>query len=276
MKRNISQWLLVTLIFAAANNINAQDKTLWKGKKCAVSLTYDDALNVHLDKVMPQLDSAGFKGTFYLIGSAEAVGNRLEDWRKAAAKGHELGNHTLFHPCTGKIQGREWVNPERDLSTYTVQRMVDEVKMTNAYLKAIDGKTQRTYAYTCGDIKIGNINYFEQLKMDFVAARGVRTDSPRLQDIDIYDIGAVGVNGQPAQKLIEWVKRAMEEHTLVVFLFHGVGGEHSLNEPAGEHKKLIEFLKQNQDQIWVAPMIEVAQFIKEQKGQAGKPAKNGK
>src|SRR6188508_3033860 len=69
----------------------------WKGKKSAVVLTYDDALNVHLDKVIPLLDSLKFRGTFYLSGYFPGCRDRISDWRKAAGVGHELGNHTLFH-----------------------------------------------------------------------------------------------------------------------------------------------------------------------------------
>lgn len=46
----------------------AQDKAVWNNKKCAVVLTYDDALNVHLDNAIPVLDSLGLKATFYLSG----------------------------------------------------------------------------------------------------------------------------------------------------------------------------------------------------------------
>ena len=35
--------------------------------------TYDDALNVHLDNVIPALDSLNLKGTFYLSGYFPAV-----------------------------------------------------------------------------------------------------------------------------------------------------------------------------------------------------------
>src|SRR5262245_64846761 len=91
--------------------MNAQDTNLWHGKTCAVSLTYDDALNVHLDNAIPILDSLGLRGTFYLSGYFPAFRERVADWKAAAAKGHELGNHTLFHPCTGKLPGREWVKP---------------------------------------------------------------------------------------------------------------------------------------------------------------------
>ncbi|MEO5944336.1 MAG: hypothetical protein ABIP30_05775 [Ferruginibacter sp.] len=42
----------------------AQTNTTWNGKKCAVVLTYDDAVQVDLDNVVPALDSLNFKGNF--------------------------------------------------------------------------------------------------------------------------------------------------------------------------------------------------------------------
>jgi hypothetical protein len=48
-----------------------------------------------------------------------------------------------------------------------------------------------------------------------------------------------------------------------VFLFHGVGGEHSLNVSRGDHRMLLFFLKQNEKDIWVAPMIEISQYVRE-------------
>ena len=73
----------------------SQDKNPWNGKRCAVVLTYDDALNVHLDNVIPALDSLNMKGTFYLSGYFPGCRNRLSEWGRAGKRGHELGNHWL-------------------------------------------------------------------------------------------------------------------------------------------------------------------------------------
>ena len=63
--------LLFLPVFFFALHANAQSNAAWQGKKCAVVLTYDDALNVHLDNVIPLLDSLNFKGTFYLTAFAD-------------------------------------------------------------------------------------------------------------------------------------------------------------------------------------------------------------
>ncbi|MEO8405656.1 MAG: polysaccharide deacetylase family protein, partial [Chitinophagaceae bacterium] len=140
-KKIILLFVFFSIIFLTAT---AQDKAVWKNKKCAVVLTYDDALNVDLDNAIPLLDSLKFKGTFYLSAYFPGCRDRLADWRKAAQHGHELGNHMLFHPCTGNTPGRDWVKPDYNLANYTLQRARDEIKMNNIFLQALDGKTKRT------------------------------------------------------------------------------------------------------------------------------------
>jgi peptidoglycan-N-acetylglucosamine deacetylase len=240
----------------------AQDKAVWHNKKCAVVLTYDDALNVHLDNVIPILDSLGFKGTFYLSGFFPSFRERITNRISVAKKGHELGNHTLFHPCEGKAQGREWVKPDYDLNTYTIQRIVDEISMANTLLEAMDGKTKRTFAYPCGDMKASDSSYVDQIKKTFAGARGVGGKMQKLNEIDLYNIGSYLINGQSGDKLINLVKKAIENNSLLVFLFHGVGGEHSLNVSLSDHRKLLYFLKQNEKDIWVTPLIDVVEYIR--------------
>ena len=240
----------------------AQNSAVWNGKKCAVALTYDDALLVHLDNVIPVLDSAGLKGTFYLSGYFPGYVTNISRWKSASDKGHELANHTLFHPCTGNTPGREWVKPANDLSKYTVQRMTDEIKMTNILLKTLDGKTGRTFAYPCGDTKIGDVDYYKTVEEDFIAARGTKSEMKKMNEINFADIGSYAINGQSGEQMIELVKKAQETNSLLVFLFHGVGGGHSLNVALPEHAKLIRYLKQNEGDIWVAPFIDVANYAK--------------
>ena len=52
----------------------------------------------------------------------------------------------------------------------------------------------------------------------------------------------------------------------MVFIFHGVVGGHGLNVARGPHRQLLAYLRQHQADIWVAPMVEVATYIRQ--GQA--------
>ncbi|MCF2444011.1 polysaccharide deacetylase family protein [Dyadobacter sp. CY345] len=241
------------------------DSKPWKGKKCAVVLTYDDALNVHLDNVIPALDSLSLKGSFYLTASSDAARNRIKDWRAAATNGHELGNHTLYHPCDATGPGMSWVKPEYDLSKYSLARIQDEIKMCNAYLKSIDGKTKRTFAFTCGHKKVAEGEFIQTLSDEFIAARAVRHEMHSLDEQNLMDIDCYGMSGESGEKMIELVKQAQQSGKLLVFLFHGVGGEHALNVSNQAHSQLLHYLKENEKDIYVDTMLNVAEHIDKMK-----------
>jgi peptidoglycan-N-acetylglucosamine deacetylase len=263
--RNSLRIILILYVLWIMENGNisfAQAQDNWNDKKCAVVLTYDDALNVHLDNVIPLLDSLGLKATFYLSGFFQSFRERAGEWVTVAKHGHELGNHTLFHPCEGKAKGREWVKSDYDLNVYTPQRIKDEIIMANTLLEVIDGKKKRTFAYPCGDMIAGNSSYVDKIKELFIGARGVEGKIVKMNEVDIYNIPSFKISGQSGSELIGLVKKTLQDNCLLVFLFHGVGGEHSLNVTLDAHKALLTFLKQNEGDIWVAPLAEIAEYIK--------------
>jgi peptidoglycan-N-acetylglucosamine deacetylase len=251
---------IATVVILSSPVTNAQAP--WNKKKCAVALTYDDALNVHLDHAIPTLDSLGLKGTFYLSAFMPGCKNRIEDWRRAASHGHELGNHTLFHPCIGRLPGRLWVTQERDLGRYTMDRFVDEVRMTNIFLTALDGKTKRTFAYTCGDTLVEGQSVIPRITTDFVSARGVKSELIPISTRNLYNVGSYMINGQTSAQMISLVKEAMQKNSAIIFLFHGVGGEHGLNVDLKAHRELLQFLKANEKDIWTAPFMDITEFIR--------------
>ncbi len=57
-------------------------------------------------------------------------------WRKVQRAGHELGNHSLFHPCPRAML------PDRKnyfTENYDVDRMLGEIGVMNNVLFGIDG-----------------------------------------------------------------------------------------------------------------------------------------
>lgn len=229
-------------------------------KKAAVVFTYDDALDCHLDITVPQLDEFGFKGTFYCTGNSPSLYNRLTEWRKIAENGHELGNHTLFHPCDGK-RG-DWVKPEYDLSKYTHAQILNELHTANTLLKAIDGKTDRTFGYTCSDYIAGGIDFTGDIKNMFVAARCDGPVPETMEGYTVFKTPSWGVNSPTAEELIAYVNRAREKGTIAVFMFHSVGGGY-LNVGAEEHRKLLQYINDNEKDFYTGTFLEVMRYIKQ-------------
>lgn len=133
---------------------------------------------------------------------------------------------------------------------------------TNTLLHAVDGKTERTFAYPCGDTKAGETFYTDAVKENFVAARGVQGEMVQKGNVDLYNVNSYMINGQSGDELIDMVKKAMQSHSMIVFLFHGVGGEHSLNVSLDAHSKLLHFLKDHEKEIWNPTFIEATKYIK--------------
>lgn len=142
------------------------------GRKAAIVLTYDDALVSHLDVAAPQLEAAGLRGTFFLNGTF--VAKDIPRWRRLAKIGHELGNHSMFHPCPrASFPMDAQFNSER----YTVPGMLREIGAMNTLLTAIDGKTTRTYSGPCSITLAGGVDYTDALKASGTIAY-VRTGVP--------------------------------------------------------------------------------------------------
>ncbi len=255
--------MLISIILSPF--VQAQNKNIWNGKQCAVVLTYDDGTDFHLDNVIPVLDSLGLKETFYIPGHSQSVYKRMDEWKAVAANGHELGNHTLFHPCHGKSKGRKWVKPDYDLDNYTISRFLDEVRVNNTLLKALDGKTVRTFAYTCGDTSIGDSSFVPLLKNYVIAARTVKPGLNYIDSIDLFNIKCYSVHQPPVKDLINLVEQAEKENAMIVFLFHGVGGGAPYSISTEGHSRFVHYLKQHESEMWIAPLVDVVKFIKKQK-----------
>ncbi|WP_116106902.1 sialate O-acetylesterase [Lewinella sp. IMCC34191] len=243
----------------------AEKDALWQGKQAGVVLTYDDALAGQLDRVIPLLDSLNLKASFYLTAAFPGFQSRIEDWRRAARNGHELGNHTLYHPCDASGPGREWVAANNDLSQYTIEGLLREIDVTNSLLQALDGETERTFAYTCGDTATADGSFKDALRERFTAARGTSPGLDTPASADLYNLHTYVANGHSAEDMIAWIERAKKENALITLLFHGVGGGHGINVSGEAHRELIEYLYQDQDEVWVTTLRDAVRQMTQQK-----------
>ena len=246
MKAIVRIFVLVSLSFSSA----AQDN--WpKNGQVAVSLSYDDALNSQLDNAVPQLNEYQFKGSFYLTLSSPVVPQRLSEWRAAAEQGHELGNHTISHACRADMPDRDWVASQNDLAKRSVAQMVDEVKLANDYLYAIDGKKSRTMTLPCGESQAKDGDYLPQVKEQFVAIKG-------FEAVSLNSIIHVPAERSGAELIAYLLAAKNQQRRLVNIIFHGVGGDY-LTISNDAHKELLSFLDQNRNDYWVDSYINIMQ-----------------
>lgn len=240
--------LLIAGMAALSSAAGQSTSVKWPGgAQAAVVLSYDDALRSQLDVAVPQLDRAGFKGTFFLSGTFAP--EDVERWRNVAASGHELGNHSVFHPCArGTFDMPEQYNNER----YSVRTMLTEIRTMNTLLHAIDGRTERTYATPCGQSVVGGEDYTAPLRtsglVKYVRGTGPNGAGP----IDPFNApGMFFPETVTGADLIAYVEDAHRRGGLAVLGFHGVGGDY-LKVSAEAHQQLVTYLHDHRDVFWVA------------------------
>jgi len=235
-----------------------------RGETAAVSITYDDGLQVHFEKVAPMLREYGLYGTFYPPGLCSLI-RFPREWAEVAAMGHELGNHSLFHPCR-----RDGINPAYNLENYNETRWRDEMAIANFILKTIDGKENRTFAVPCAQIYVGSLENKKSVvpliaKM-FVAGRSyfnreiITPDNINFVALPSF---AADLDLQTSDRIISVIKESQKISGWVIFTFHDIkkdGGYLSMDEE--EHRKLLLFLSENKTDIWVSPIIEVCRYLK--------------
>jgi peptidoglycan-N-acetylglucosamine deacetylase len=249
--------------------LTAQSDFTWPaGKKAAIILTYDDGMATQLDHAIPQLNAVGLKGTFFI--NYIAIPDHADRWRKAALAGHELANHTLFHPCS-KVLGGQWTQ-EWATENYTIDRLFKELVALNNTLYLIDGKkSYRTYAYPCTQVEIAGKNYVDTLrKAGIIRYARVGGDSihTSLYHLDTMQVASwAAPAGTTAETMIRWVDRTIASGGLFVFQFHGIGGQW-FNVPKEEHQKLLAYLQQKKRDIYLGTFKEVMAWVAKQKARS--------
>lgn len=268
MKRYI---LVYTLLSVLCLYSRAQIKTPAGNRKAIICLTYDDALETQLTTALPQLDSVGLKATFFLPsiqGSSlsEIIGHTPEavlGWTNAAKNGHELANHTLFHPCPDSIGWDKSVS----IDNYTMDRMITEVKTQNTILSLLDpARKRRAFAYPCVPALIEGENYAKVLKkqglITYIRQGGdsnsVITDLRRL-DPDNVPSWLVWT-GTTLQQLISFAERTKKANGMGIYMFHGVD-KNIFMITSETHRSFLKYLKDHQDEFWITTFSDAMNFV---------------
>jgi peptidoglycan/xylan/chitin deacetylase (PgdA/CDA1 family) len=233
------------------------------GASAAVSLTYDDAIQSQLDNAVPALARHGLVATFFLTGSSATLKAAPERFRALRAAGHELGSHTLFHPCDRALS---FVQPGFALQDYDAARMDAELEESMQGLRDLGQPEPFSFAYPCGSTWIGesHTSYVPAIEKRFAAARGVANRVTNPASDSLFEVPSAPGNARGID-LIDWVEQALRSGGWVVFTFHGVAGDY-LAVQNDAHEALLAYLEKNKARVWTERFGTVAQYVKAQHG----------
>ncbi len=246
------------------------EKFAWpEGKRAAISLTFDDARPSQIDEGMPVFRASKVRATFYV--QPGNVAQRLPGWKKAVQDGHEIGNHTMTHPCTGNYAfSRD--NALEDMSLDDIAREIDTA--TEEIERAL-GVRPESFAYPCGQAFVGRgrdlRSYVPLVAERFVTGRlwlGEAANDPNV--CDPYQLLAMESDGKTFEELKPLLEQAITEGRWLVLAGHEIGDGGFQTTFAKTVDDLCRYAADPANGLWIDTVGRIGRYILEKRDQAGR------
>ena len=260
--------LQIVFVFLFINKTNAQQPTAvfsWpEGKQAAVSLSFDDARESQVIAGTSLLDRYGIKATFFVVPAT--MEKRLEGWKKAVESGHEIGNHSLNHPCSGNFS---W-SRNKALEDYTLQKMRKELLESNKRIEELLQVKAEVFAYPCGQKFVGRgkqtKSYVPLVAKLFLAGRGWMDEAANDPlHCNFQQLTGIEMDGKNFDQIRVLLEDAKKNGSWLVLAGHEMGEAGQQTTRLAMLKQLAEYIQDPVNGIWIAPMGTVAKYIQSYK-----------
>jgi len=237
------------------------------GKRAAISITFDDARLSQVDRGLPMLDGYGIKATFYVVPSG--VEQRLAGWKKAAANGHEIGNHTLRHPCSGNFS---W-SGEKALENYSLQAMRLELDQASAAIERLLGVKPTTFAYPCGQKFVGRgmsvKSYVPLVAERFIVGRGAYDEVGNDPNFcDLAQATGVSLDGLSFDQARQLIDKAVAEGRWLIFFGHEIGPAGHQTVTTSTLESVCRYAQDPANGLWIDTVETIGKYIRQQRNGA--------
>ena len=259
--------LICLLVFgwavAAKQTVTQSPTFTWSNEqRGAISLTFDDARLSQIDVGMAALAKHDVKATFYVQpGNVE---KRLDGWKKMAAAGHEIANHTVNHPCSGNFP---WAR-NKAIEDYTLQKMHDELTEANTRIEALLSVKPVSYAYTCGHTFIGRgldtRSYIPLVASLFLTGRAAYNETPNDPLFcDFAQLASIDMDAKPFEQLLPILEQTRKQNGWLILMGHEINKDGAQTTRLETLEKLVAYAHENQ--LWNAPVATIAKYIQQKR-----------
>lgn len=233
-------------------------------KQLAISLTFDDARLSQADRGIPLLNKYGVKGTFYI--SPGNMMQRIDEWKKAVEAGHEIGNHSLYHPCSGNF---DW-SRSKALEDYTLEKMRAELDSADSFIKRNLGINAVSFAYPCGQTYVGRgtdtKSYVPLVAEMFETGRGWLGETPNDPlYCNISQLTGIELDGKNFDQVKSIIESARTAGKWIVFAGHEMGDGGRQTALLSTIEELCRYTSDTANGIWIDNVHNIAAYIAEKK-----------
>lgn len=229
-------------------------------KQAALSLSFDDARGSQPIRGIPILNEFEVRATFYV--SMAGMDAQLGKWEQAVEAGHEIGNHTLTHPCSGNFS----FSRHKALEDYTLDQMEDDLLRANEAIKQRLGLVPTTFAYPCGQKFVGRgeavRSYVPLVARHFLVGRSAFDEvhnDPTF--VDLAQANALDADGGSFEHLRTLVEQARADGGWLILLGHEISDEGRQTVQVRALESLCRYVQDPANGIWVGTVAKVGEYI---------------
>lgn len=235
------------------------------GKTMAISITFDDARLSQIEKGIPVLDRHGVKATFYI--SPKSMMQKVDGWKAAIRNGHEIGNHSLLHPCTGNFH---W-SQDRALEDYTLKRMSLELDSATRLIEAILGVTPTSFGYPCGQTYVGrglqSRSYVPLIASMFETGRTWMNEGPNDPVYcDLARLTGMELDGKSFHDVLKLIEQAREHGSWLILAGHETDLAGNQTSLLSTIDSLCQYALDPDNGIWIDHVANVGSYVRKQRG----------
>ncbi len=236
-----------------------------EGIKMALSLTFDDARLSQADKGIPLLDKYGVKATFYI--SPASMQKRLDIWKEAVSNGHDIGNHSLYHPCSGNFP---WAR-DRALENYTLEKMRAELDSANKLIEQLLGIQAVSFAYPCGQTFVGRglnaRSYIPVVASLFETGRGWLDEGPNDPAFcDMAQLTGMELDGKSFEQILGLIEGAKSRGQWLILAGHEMDEQGPQTSYLETIEAICKYAADPANGIWIDNVHNIASYINERRG----------
>lgn len=205
------------------------------GKKCAVSLTFDDSMKEHYTIVAPELEKRGFRGTFWMCGGwmpadpqADTTHFTWAEAKEMSDNGHEMSNHSWSHPYLTMISEDE---------------LIEQIRKNDEAILENIGKPSTTFCFP--------YNAFNEKVLEKVMTGRI---GARLKEFWL------GGQHSPKEYLTKTVEDALAAGSWITGMTHGINYGYDCYTDPTEFTDFLDYLKSLEERIWVGTFRDVAAY----------------
>ncbi len=260
--------LFVFLTLCLSKPIYSQNSSFdWPDAyQAALSLSFDDARLSNVDVGLDLFREYGAKVTYYV--NPGPMEPRLAAWKQAVLDGHEIGNHSVLHPCSGNFP---W-SRAKALDSYSLSSMRKELEEANQQIENMLGVKPQSFAYPCGQTYVGRgtetQSYVPLIAELFESGRGWLNEAPNDPlYVDFAQVQGIEMDGKDfTSEILPLLEAARESGTWIVLAGHEIGEAGFQTTHTNMLRELLAYVNDPANKIWLAPVGEVAHHVSQERG----------